>query len=783
MNKFLGLLLIVLTASQLYAQKYTISGYINDKNSGEALVGSTIYIDELKTGASTNVYGFYSITLPKGQYTVKYSFIGFDTQTQVIQLNADIKKNIDLSEASVLTDEVTIMAEKTANVQSSQMSTVSLPIKQIKSLPAFMGEVDILKSIQLLPGVQSAGEGNSGFYVRGGGPDQNLILLDEAVVYNASHLFGFFSVFNADAINNVELIKGGMPANYGGRLSSVLDISMKEGNNQHLEGEGGVGVIASRFTLQGPIVKDKSSFIISARRTYLDVLANPFIKETSPFKGSGYYFYDLNAKINYQFSDKDRLFLSGYFGRDVFTYNNKKDGFKVSIPWGNATASMRWNHVFGNRMFVNTTMIYSDYQFSFGAEQDAFELKLISGITDLNAKIDFTFLPNYKNTLKWGVNYIHHKFTPSSVSAKIGEITINSSDILNNFAHDGALYVNDEWDVTPWLKLNGGLRATYFMQVGPFKRYIKDQYGQTIDSIEYAKGEKIVAYPNVEPRFSMRIITGENSSVKASFTQNYQYIHLATLSSASMPTDLWVPSTDRVKPQFSQQTAVGYFQNFADNLYEFSVEAYYKTMDNQIEYAEGTAPGDQIGDNPDNDFVFGKGKSYGLEFFIKKRIGKTTGWLGYTLSKTTRIFPDINNGNEFPAKYDRRHDVSFTATHEFNAQWVASVVFVYATGNAITLPVGRYFIDGSIINEYGPRNSYRMEAYHRADISITYMPKTKRKYESSWNFSVYNVYNHYNPYFIYFSTDGNLAEGTLKTSAKQISLFPVLPSITYNFKF
>ena len=783
MKKIINILIILFSIQFAIAQKHSISGYIKDKNTGEALVGSTFYVKELKAGSSSNVYGFYSITLPEGIYNITLSFIGYESVIQKITLNKDVKLNFDLEETSITTGEVIISAEKTENIESSQMSRVSLPIKSIKAIPAFMGEVDILKTIQLLPGVQSAGEGNSGFYVRGGGPDQNLILLDEAIVYNASHLFGFFSVFNADAINNVELIKGGMPANYGGRLSSVLNISMKEGNNQNFEVDGGIGLIASRLTLQGPIVEGKSSFIVSGRRTYIDILVNPFIKQSSPFKGSGYYFYDLNAKFNYKFSDKDRVFLSTYFGRDVFTYNNNKDEFKVSIPWGNATTSFRWNHVFGSQMFMNATLIFTDYQFSFGAEQEDFELKLSSGITDYNAKIDFTYMPSYKHKLKWGINYINHKFTPSSVSAKIGEMSINSSDIVYNYAHDAAVYINDEWDITPWLKVNLGLRATVFQQIGPFKRYIKDEYGQTIDSMEYAKNEEIVTYPNIEPRFSMRIVIDEKSSFKASYTENYQYIHLATLSSASMPTDLWVPSTDIVSPQFSTQAAIGYFRNFFNNNYEFSIESYYKIMENQLEYAEGSAPGDELGDNPDNSFVFGEGQSYGAEFFLKKRLGQTTGWIGYTWSKTTRIFADINNGIEFPAKYDRRHDLSIIVTHQFNELWTLAGIFVYATGNSITLPIGRYFIDGALVNQYDIRNSYRMEPYHRADLSLTYTPKKKRKYQSSWNLSVYNIYSHQNPYFIYFDTEGNLSEGTLSTSAKQISLFPILPSITYNFNF
>jgi len=622
------------------------------------------------------------------------------------------------------------------NVSSTSMGVVKMPVGQIKALPALMGEVDILKTIQLLPGVASGGEGNTGFYVRGGGPDQNLILLDEAVVYNASHLFGFFSVFNADAIKSVNLIKGGMPGQYGGRLSSVLDLSMKDGNSKKMEVDGGIGIISSRLTIQGPIKKDTSSFIISARRTYIDVLADPFIKKTAKAKGSGYYFYDLNAKMNYKFSDKDRIFLSGYFGRDVFTFKRSDIGFNVNIPWGNATTSLRWNHLFNNKLFVNTTAIYSDYEFSFGAEQDLFEFRLYSGITDYNAKVDFTYLPNVLHNIKFGVNYTYHIFKPSSVSARIGETEYDLSGIIKYYANDAAIYFNDDFDVTDKLKISAGVRGTYFEQIGPFDRFVKNEFGITEDTINYKRGEKVVDYFRVEPRFSARYKLSAKSSIKASYTQNYQYIHLASVSSVSLPTDLWVPSSDVVAPQFGTQYAIGYFRNFKDNLYETSVEVYYKDLRNQIAYKDGALPGDDIGENADNSFTFGLGKSYGVELFVKKRFGKTTGWIGYTLSETTRQFDDINNGKVYPAKYDRRHDVSFIMTHEFNEQWTGSVVWVYATGNSTTLAVGRYMINGSIVNEYGPRNSYRMISYHRGDISFTWKPKKsqERKVKESWNF-------------------------------------------------
>ncbi|MBI5219287.1 MAG: TonB-dependent receptor [Bacteroidia bacterium] len=776
-----------MSASFIFAQKFTISGYAKDKATGENLIGANVYVKEIAKGTTTNKYGFYSLTLDKGEYTFIVSFIGYKDYNQKLSLNKNIAINISLEEQTVLTNEVVVSAERSdKNIQGAEMGTVKLPVEKIKSLPAFLGEVDILKTIQLLPGVQSAGEGNSGFYVRGGGPDQNLIILDEAVVYNAAHLFGFFSVFNADVIKDVNLIKGGMPANYGGRLSSVVDISMKDGNNQKYQVEGGIGLISSRIAAQGPIKKDTASFIFSARRTYIDILMKPFMGEfekTKKLKGSGYYFYDLNAKLNYRFSDKDRLYLSGYYGRDVFSFKNPKATFLVSIPWGNATTSIRWNHLFSDKLFMNTTAIFSDYQFEFHAEQSSFEFKLFSGIRDYNGKIDFSYMPTIRHNIGFGANYTFHTFIPSSVSARIGGTTFDTGKIKKLFANEGAIYVMDDFDLTEKFKIIGGLRATLFQHIGPFERYEKDAFGNPVDTTPYSAGKIIAQYQHIEPRLAVRYSINMKSSVKVSYTQNYQYIHLASLSSVSLPTDLWIPSTSLIKPQFATQYAVGYFRNFFNNSWESSVELYYKEMKNQIDYKDGATPEDGLNDNVDYSFTFGTGKSYGLELFIKKRIGKITGWIGYTLSKTTRLFPEINNGLEYPAKYDRRHDLSTIATYELNNKWTFSAVFVFATGNALTLPIGRYLIDGRPINQYGERNSYRMAPYHRMDISATYIHKKTEKFESSWNFSIYNVYCRYNPYFIYFEDEGDLQFLTSNPKAKQVSLFPILPSVVWNFKF
>lgn len=803
-------------AFSLFSQNHTVSGTIKEKKTGELAIGATIYIKELKKGTTTNNYGFYSLTLPQGKYTLICMYLGYDTYTDSIDLTKNLSYDIALKQSGIEVQEVVVNGERPdVNIKSSQMGQVTLDMKQIKSLPAFMGEVDILKTIQLLPGVKSAGDGQSGFYVRGGGPDQNLILLDEAVVYNASHLMGFFSVFNGDAIKNVTLTKGGMPAQYGGRLSSVLDITMKDGNNQNFQVDGGIGLIASRLTVQGPLKKDTSSFIISARRTYVDVITKPiFTYLKSQFAGTSYYFYDLNTKFNYRFNSRNSLYLSGYFGKDVFLFKDKESGFGVETAWGNATASLRWSHVFNSKLFSNTSLIYSYYNFSFSALQDNFEFKIFSGIRDHNAKTDFSWFPNSRHNVKFGANYIYHIFIPTNASARAGETQFDLGDVVKLYSHEGHVYAGDDWDVTDRIRINAGARMSYFMHVGPFTRYVKDQFLKTTDTVVYSAGKKVSAYHGFEPRASIRYELSRSLSVKASYTRNYQYIHLASISSVSLPTDVWMPSTDIIKPQIGNQWALGLFKNFKENMFESSVEGYYKNMKNLIEYKEGAQPQDNVKDNPDNSFTFGHGEAFGAEFFVKKREGKFTGWIGYTLSWTNRTFPEINGGKTYFAKYDRRHDVSIVTAYEYSARWNFSAVWVFNTGNRGTLPNSLYFFEQGVNVDYGGRNAYQFRPYNRLDLSATYTPdrdkqiarkkkrmekrytrkgkdvstimlprKFAKNFTQSWTFSVFNAYNRHNPYFIYFDTQGSILKGDFKVQAKQVSLFPVLPSVTWNFKF
>ncbi|MBA3648021.1 MAG: carboxypeptidase-like regulatory domain-containing protein [Chitinophagales bacterium] len=762
-------------------QKFTISGYVKDAASGENMIGTIAGIKTTTTGTATNNYGFYSITLPEGDYTLTFSYLGYSTFDTTVFLHADERVNVNLEVEMKQIEEVIVSATDTkdANVRSAQMGKFDLQMDKIRDLPVIFGEQDILKTIQLLPGVQSGNEGTTGFYVRGGGADQNLLLLDEATVYNASHLFGFFSVFNSDAILNATLYKEGMPAMYGGRISSVLDISMKEGNNQNFHGTGGIGIISSRLTLEGPVAKNKCSFMVSGRRTYFDVLVKPFLNPE--VKGSGYFFYDLNAKINYRFSDKDRLFLSGYFGRDVFSYHNNQ--IDLSIPWGNATTTLRWNHLFSNKLFMNASAIYNAYNFQLKANQNVFEFDLFSGIHDFNAKMDFDYFPSVKHHVQYGANYIYHIFQPQSISGKSGETHFDPTGILKKFAHEGAIYLQDEWDISDKFQLSGGLRFSLFNQVGPYILRTFDPFTLApIDSTVYRSGEHVSTYTGLEPRLLARYFIGNTSSIKGSFTITNQYIHLVSNNGTTLPTDIWVPSSLVVKPQKGYQYSLGYFRNFKENIFETSIEIYYKKLQNQIEFREGytPTPNEELEEN----FIFGKGDSYGAEFYINKKSGLLTGWISYTLSYTNRKFPDLNHGNSFPYRYDRRHNLSIAGSYQLNEKWSLGAEFIYSTGIAYTLPESKYFIEGNVITQYGTTNSYRLASYNRLDVSANYEGKKREKFQSGWSFSIYNLYNRKNPYFIYNEYSGVfLQDPKVEVQAKQVSLFPIIPSVTWNFKF
>lgn len=784
MVRFISVVFLLLFFTRGFSQnRFTLNGYVKDSLSGESIIGATISVNGQSKSVTSNLYGFFSITLNEGSYIITASHVSYLGKSVQIELKNNQSFNFDIVSKSAAIEEVVVYSKRRdGNVKNAQMGKIDLSMNQIRTIPAFLGEVDILKAIQLLPGVQSAGEGNAGFYVRGGGPDQNLIMLDDAVVYNTGHLFGFFSIFNGDAIKNVSLIKGGMPAQYGGRLSSVLDVSMKDGNINKLQMDGGIGLIASRFSIQGPLEKNKASFILSARRTYVDALAKPFIKKSSSFYGSGYYFYDVNAKVNYRFSEKDRLYLSGYFGRDVFDFNNSKRSFKTNIPWGNSTATLRWNHVFNRRLFSNTTLVYNDYNFKFSAQQESFDIGLSSGIRDITAKSDFDYYPLPNHKLKFGGLFTYHKFIPNVVTGRQDSIEFKPNNESVKYAAEAALYLQDDWELGEKWKINYGIRWSSFTQIGPYTKYIRDANGNKLDSTEYKSFDPVKTYTGLEPRITLRYAINDETSIKAAVTRNYQYIHLVTNAGTTLPTDLWVPSTYIVKPQLSWLYSAGFFKNFSDNTFETSVELYYKDMRNQVEYKEGYTP--SLTD-PEDEFVFGKGWSYGTELLINKLKGRWTGWVGYTLSWTWRKFPDLNDGEKYPARYDRRHDLSVVGNYEVNKKWQLGAVFVFGTGNAITLPERFYVINGVLTQEYSKLNQYRMKPYHRMDFSATYtpIPKKKRKVSSYWVFSIYNLYSRLNPYFLYFDQEGSVVNGDLNVETRQVSLFPILPAVTWNFKF
>jgi hypothetical protein len=780
-----SLLFIFIVCSFLLSaqQKYTISGIIKDKKTGEDLIGVIVKVKEMPSvGVASNTYGFYSISLPQGNYTIISSYLGYTSVDSSIILNKNVKINIELQDVPTTLKEVVISAEKpNDNVVSAQMSSQKLDIKDIKAIPVFFGEKDILKTIQLLPGITNVADGTSGFYVRGGGADQNLILLDEAIVYNPTHLLGFFSVFNSDAIKDVTIYKGGIPAEYGGRISSVLDIKMNDGNSKKLSVSGGIGLIASRLTIEAPINKGKGSFIISGRRTYLDIIAKPF--EPASIKGSSLYFYDLNLKANYQLGSKDRVFLSGYFGKDNFIFKNSSASNRnIGVNWGNTTGTLRWNHLFGGKLFLNSSLIFTNYESNviIGAGDAQFKVK--TGIRDYSLKEDFSYFLNAQHKIKMGFQSIYHTFIP-------GEITINSGSstvlptrlgrtIERKHALENAIYISDDYTVNNWLQLAYGFRLSTFTAIGPGTVYSYDASRNIADSTVYKNNQPIKTYIGYEPRLAASFIINSKSSIKVSYNHINQYLQLLSNTTTSTPVDVWVPCSQIVKPQIGDQEAIGYFRNFRNNSIEASVETYYKNMQNQIDYVNGANL--IFNKAVESQLVFGKGWAYGTEFFLKKKTGKLTGWISYTWSRTWRQFDSLNYDIKFPAKQDIINNLSIVGIYKLNDKITLSATFVYHTGFAATFPSGKYQIGNQIVNYYTERNGYRMPAYNRMDVGVTLQGKKTEKFESDWNFSVYNVYGRENPYSITFQPDPN---NPAKTQAVQLSLFRWVPSVTYNFKF
>lgn len=763
---------IVLTKLCASAQNFSISGTIKDASNGEDLIGALIGIVEMPgKGTSTNSYGFYSLTLPAGSYTLVFQSLGYQTRKERIELKGNLSLKAELKSAESELSEVQITDVRTNdNVRKNEMGVMKIDPKAVESVPVLFGERDIIKIFQMTPGVKSAGEGNAGFFVRGGSADQNLILLDEAPVYNASHLLGFFSVFNSDALKDVTLYKGGMPAEYGGRSSSVMDIKMKDGNAKSFGAQGGIGIIASRLTIEAPIVKDRGSFIVSGRRTYADMFLK--LSKDTVTKESSLYFYDLNMKANYRINDKNRIYLSGYFGRDNFGLSDI-----FGFDWGNKTGTLRFNHIFNNRLFSNTSIIYSDYSYKFSFSPSGSEIKFSSSIQDVNVKQDFSFFPNPNHKIKFGLNAIHHTFVPGEITSDIG--SFSDLKLTNKFALKNAVYLQDDMSINERLGLQYGLRYSFFDYMGEGTAYTFDDEGNVLTSTDYAQWQTIKTYGGFEPRLALRYDLEKNSSIKASYNRSLQYLHLLSNSTSSQPTDIWVPSSNNIKPQTSNQASVGYFRNFKDNTYELSLETYYKTMKNAIDYRNGANL--FFNDQAEGELVFGKGRAYGVELLFRRQTGKLTGWVSYTWSRSLRTFDQINSGSEYPAKQDRIHDIAIVAMYKINDRVNVSANWIYYTGAAVTFPSGKYEIEGITVPLYTERNGYRMPQYHRLDVGVTIDAKTKNpKFESSWNFSVYNAYARRNAYAITFQQNEDNPD---QTEAVRTTLFRIVPSVTYNFKF
>ena len=804
MKKIFTILILLAIVTSSYAQKkYTISGYVTDKNNGESIVGANIYCTALNLGVTSNTYGFYSLTLPQAIYDISFTFIGYQNQVKNFNLNSAVTHDVEFELSSINIEEILVTGEKNI-VEKTQTSMIEVPIEQIRTIPALLGEVDILKAIQLLPGVQSS-EGSSGFYVRGGGPDQNLILLDGVPVYNASHIGGLFSVFNADAIKNVRLTKGGFPARFGGRLSSVLEIDMREGNMKEFKGDATLGLISSKLTLEGPIFKDKTSFIVSGRRTYADLLAKPFMPASTDLT---LYFYDLNAKINHKISKNDRLYLSAYMGNDAFgvDFDGSQEGkgkgeqasgdgtLNFGLGYGNLTSTLRWNHLFSDKLFSNTTLTYSRYSFNtnFGLTADntnentSINFDYLAGIEDLGGRIDFDYMPNPNHDIKFGTSYTYHHFFPGEVNQNIN---IQSSDTSRNFSLDTTLnfsgntnvhemffYVEDNVKITSRLKANIGLHIGYYSLAN----------NSATNNIGLA--DKISDKNNIslQPRVSARYLLNENWSLKASYAKMEQNIHLLSNSSVGFPSDIWVPAIENVPSQKSKQWAGSVSTLLFQGAYELSLEGYYKTMGNLITYKSGYSNLESTEAWENTVETGGEGKAYGMEIFLQKKKGKTTGWIGYSLSWADRRFDNINFGEWYSYKYDRRHDFSLVISHKFNNKWDVGATWVYGTGNAITFPQGVYTglpqfspWNGQaveFVESYGDRNSTRLPAYHRLDFGIN-KHKKRKKWDSTLSLGAYNVYNRKNPFFAYLAYEDN------QRVAKQVSLFPIIPSISYRIQF
>jgi hypothetical protein len=774
---YLFILLMSVVSFMSYATDvkdgYSISGFIKDRSNGEVLPGATVFVNGLQRGTAANAYGFYSISLPEGEYSVRYSFIGYSDMTLNIRLTSDTTINIELFPTAESLKEVEITGQAVnENITSSQMSVTKLTSQNIKEIPAFLGEVDLIKVLQLLPGVKFVAEGSSGFSVRGSSPDQNLVILDEATVYNAGHLLGFFSVFNNDAVKSVDLYKGDIPAAYGGRIASLVDVRMKEGNMKRFQGTGGIGLISSRLTLEGPIVKDKASFLVAGRRTYADLFLA--FSNDEDLRDNSLYFYDINAKVNWNINQKNHLYLSGYFGKDVF-----KGGSQFGLDWGNATGTVRWNHLFSDKVFANFTFIASQFSYNLGipeGNEQAFLWE--SRITDYTLRGDFSWFLNPNNNITFGFQSTFHDFYPGQLEGLGDSATFGRLTIPDKYSLESALYITNDQKIGNRVTLKYGLRFTIFNNAGPDTTYIYSPEGQILDSTVHGNGF-YNTYTGLEPRLAIVYQLDEVSSIKASYSRNYQFVQQASNSTAGSPFNIWFTSSPNVKPQVGDQIAAGYFRNFLDGMLETSAEVYYKIINDAVDFKDHADL--LLNKHLEAEILTGSGRSYGIELMVRKNRGKVTGWVSYTWSRSFNQIPGINNGDPYPAPYDRPNDFSIVVNYKVAPTISLGASWVYLTGQPVTFPVGRYEYLNNIVPVYSERNSYRFPDYHRLDLSFTWTEREKqRRWRNEVNVSIYNAYNRKNPWVINFLNDPEQANTTY---AEMVYLFGIIPSITYNFKF
>jgi hypothetical protein len=772
----------------LAQENYALTGTVTDSVTGEPLPGTSVFLATESTGTQADKNGHYNMPLKKGIHMIRFSFIGYRPFETEVNIVSDMTLNAVLVPVTTQTESVIITARNPGeNTESTKTGLIEFTPKEMKKMPTLMGETDVIRVLNYSPGVQSAGDGNSGYYVRGGNVDQNLILLDNAVVYNPSHVLGFFSVFNSDIISNATLIKSGIPASYGGRLSSVLAIRTVDGDFEKHHVSANLGLLFSSASIQGPVIKDKLSYFFSFRKSYVNAVASPMIGlfakhgGNSLIQGNQYDMYDLNAKFTWKQGYRNRFSLMFYKGRDHFSLENSKIDYSNLINWGNTLVSINWNHQISDSSYLSSSLNYSNYDFNYGSSQFILAMNLYSSVRNANYKVEYNKSDFYGGLLKTGLDAKYYHFIPNRFLLTVNEVDLDYGSYQDLYAAEIAAYISWEKDISDRLRVYGGLRISNYDQLGPYSKVTESGQEGLKDTISYNRGQLIQSYTYPEPRISLRYQTGQNSSLKASYTRNYQYIHIVSSSSVTLPSDIWIPSTEAVKPQDGDQFTLGYYRNFSENMFVGSVEAYYKSLHNQVEMLYGLGASFQE-TSFEKSLTRGKGYSSGIEFYLQKRTGDLTGSLGYAFSYSERKFDEINNGLWFPAKYDRRHEISIVSGYTVNDRWDISIAFVYASGNAMTIPEQKYFIEGNVLNEYGRTNSFRMPAYHRLDLSVTYHLKPRHLLESNLNFSVFNVYNRANPFLIFFDVKGDIQHYNLEVSARQVSIFPILPSISWSFK-